>query len=87
VNKAYISEYESGIRPNLPEEMLRRISAVLLGEPAGRVSIQIADKDGRRRLLLIDADGNKYWPKVASLHWTEESGASYSIYLGDVETT
>ena len=85
VNKAYISEYESGVRSSLPEEMLRRISEVLLQEPAGRVRVEIRRVAGRSRLVLVDADQNEYVPKIASVHWTEEDGTSYSMFLGEVE--
>ena len=82
VNKAYISEYESGVRPTLPPEMLERISAVLA---AGRTSAAIKRRGGRPRLILRDADGNEFLPRVASVHWTENDGTSYSIYLGEIE--
>lgn len=38
VNKAYISEYETGIRPELPPEMMGRIEQTLLAaeSPMGR---------------------------------------------------
>jgi len=85
VNKAYISEYESGIRPNLPQEMIERLSAILLAPPAGRVRAQIAEYRGRNRLILTDSQGNVFRPKVASVHWTEDDGTSYTMYLGEVE--
>lgn len=85
VNKAYISEYESRVRSTLPEEMLRRISEVLLEEPAGRVRVEIRRVAGRPRLVLVDADRNEYIPKMASVHWTEEDGIPYSMFLGEVE--
>ena len=85
VNKAYISEYESGVRPSLPPKMLQRITAVLDAGPAGRTSPTIEQRRGRLRLVLRDPDGNEILPETASLHWTEADGTSYSMYLGDPE--
>lgn len=86
VNKAYISEYESGVRSTLPPDMLQRISAVLLAEPAGHISPSIEPKQGRLRLILRDAQGNEVLvPKLASVQWTEADGSTYTMYLGDIE--
>jgi transcriptional regulator with XRE-family HTH domain len=86
VNKAYISEYESGVRPTLPPDMMERISAILLAEPAGHISPSIEPKQGRFRLILRDAQGNEVLaPKLASVQWTEPDGSTYSMYLGEVE--
>ena len=85
VNKAYISEYESGVRPSLPPEMLQRITDVLRQEPAGRTSPSIERHGRSSRLVLRDANGNEYLPKIASVHWTEDDGTTYSIYLGEPE--
>jgi transcriptional regulator with XRE-family HTH domain len=86
VNKAYISEYESGVRPTLPTEMMDRISAALLAEPAGRISPHIESRAGRLRLILRNAQGNEVLvPKVASVQWTEADGSTYSMYLGEIE--
>ena len=85
VNKAYISEYETGIRPSLPPDMMARIVAVVNAEPAGRTSPTIRRKNGRLRLVLQDADGNEYFPDIASVHWSEDDGTSYGIYLGESE--
>ena len=85
VNKAYISEYESGVRSTLPPEMLERISVVLSSGPAGRTSPAIKRREGQLRLILRDADGNEFVPTVASAQWTESDGTTYSIYLGEIE--
>ena len=85
VNKAFISEYETGLRPSLPPEMMARIEGIVNAEPAGRTSPTIERRNGRLRLVLQDADGNEYVPDMASVHWTEEDGTSYSIYLGATE--
>src|SRR5438128_1693287 len=82
VNKAYISEYETGIRPELPEPMMQRVEEVLLSEPRGRTSPKIERRGGRSRLVLENADGNKFRPRVASVQWTEADGTTYSIFLG-----
>ena len=84
VNKAYISEYESGVRAELPPHMLERLGAALIEEPAGRTSPSIERRDERPRLVLRDAVGNEYLPKAASVQWTEDDGTTYSIYLGAV---
>jgi transcriptional regulator with XRE-family HTH domain len=85
VNKAYISEYESGVRSTLPPDMMERISAVLLAEPAGRTSASIERREGRLRLVLRDPQGHESLPKIASVQWTEHDGTTYSIYLGEAE--
>ena len=84
VNKPYISEYEAGIRPQLPPEMLKRITEVLLGEPAGRTSPRIVPDKGRFRLVLRDKDGNDYRLKSSSVQWTEDDGTTYTMFLGEV---
>ena len=84
VNKAYISEYESGIRPQLPAHMMEALEGALLKPPAGRVRAQIAQRNGRSRLVLYDANGAEVlMPDTASVHWTEADGSEYSIYLGN----
>ena len=83
VNKAYVSEYESGIRSTLPSEMLERITAVLLSDPVGRTSPALMKRGGRLRLVLRDADGNEVVPRFAAVQWTEEDGTTYSMYLGE----
>ena len=84
VNKAYISEYEAGVRPELPPHMAERLAATLLEAPAGRTKASIETRGTRPRLVLRDAEGNIYRPKVASVQWTEDDGTSYSMYLGEV---
>jgi transcriptional regulator with XRE-family HTH domain len=85
VNKAYISEYESGVRPMLPEEMLERLSRVLLAAPAGRAHLQFEDADGHQRLVVIGTDGTAIRPRLATVHWTEEDGTSFTMFVGDVD--
>ncbi|MGD0205131.1 MAG: helix-turn-helix transcriptional regulator [Dehalococcoidia bacterium] len=86
VNKAYISEYESGVRSTLPPDMIQRISAILLADPAGHISPSIEDRGGRLRLILRDAQGNEVLvPNLASVRWTEADGSTYSMYLGEIE--
>jgi transcriptional regulator with XRE-family HTH domain len=84
VNKAYISEYESGVRSTLPLQMMESIATVLLADPAGRTSPSIDRKRGRLRLILTDAHGQEFLPEIASVQWTED-GTTYSIYLGQAE--
>lgn len=83
VNKAYLSEFESGIRPSLPAPMADALERALLDPPAGRTRPEIIRKDGRQRLRLTDSDGNQFWPDVASVQWTESDGTTYSIFLGE----
>ena len=86
VNKAYISEYESGVRPTLPPDMMERLTTRLIAEPAGRTSPHIESRGGRLRLILCDAKGNEVLvPKLASVQWTEADGSTYSMYLGQIE--
>ncbi len=85
VNKAYISEYESGTRPSLPPDMMARLEDTLAAQPAGHASPSIKRVGSRSRLVLHDSDGNEYRPKVASVHWVEDDGTEYSIYLGEPE--
>ncbi len=86
VNKAYISEYESGVRPTLPSKMLQRMRDALLAAPAGRTSPSIERRAGRLRLVLRDTNGNEVVvPKLASVQWTEGDGTTYTMYLGESE--
>ena len=83
VNKAYISEYESGVRLQLPAQMMEALESTLLNPPAGRVTARIEPRDGRNRLVLFDANNVEVLvPDEASVHWTEGDGTEYSIYLG-----
>lgn len=85
VNKAYISEYESGVRASLPGDMLQRMSDALV-QPVGRTSPSIESRAGRLRLVLRDPNGNEVLiPKLASVQWTEADGTAYTMYLGDPE--
>ena len=85
VNKAYISEYESGVRPTLPPDMLHRIDITLV-DPAGRASPSIEPREGRLRLVPYDAHGNELdTPTIASVHWTQADGTPYAMFLGDPE--
>lgn len=84
VNKAYISEYESGVRAALPERMQASLEAALLEPaPAGFTRPSIVTQAGKSRLKLIDPEGNVYYPDNASVQWTEADGAVYSIFLGE----
>ncbi len=83
VNKAYISEYESGVRENLPDKMRRSLEEMLLADPAGKAGARIALIDGRQRLILRDKDDNEFTPSTASVQW-EEGDTTYTMYLGEV---
>lgn len=84
VNKAYISEYETGVRDSLPPAMAEQLRTALLTEPAGRTNPSIERHGGRLRLVLRDQNGVPYVPPVASVQWTEEGGGTYTMFLGDV---
>src|SRR5688572_7003360 len=72
VNKAYISEYESGIRRDLPAPMLQALEDTLFERaPAGFTRPSLITRGGRTRLKLTDPDGDEYFPAVASVQWTE----------------
>ncbi len=87
VNKAYISEYESGVRAQLPARMMEALENALLNPPAGRARAEIKVRGGRSRLILYDANNVEILvPDTASVHWTESDGTEYSIYLGAADT-
>jgi len=86
VNRPYISEYEAGIRPVLPERMLAAITAALLADPAGRAGPELVrDDEGRLRLKLHTASGEEFFPDDASVQWTESDGSTYSFFVGRVD--
>ncbi len=85
VNKAYISEYETGVRPQLPSEMLERIELKLLAAatPAGHTRPSIDYSGPHPRLVLMDQQGNRHKPRIATVQWTEVDGTSYSLFVGE----
>lgn len=85
VNKAYISEYETGIRPDLPPEMLERIEHQLLAAEtaAGHTHPTIEYSGPHPRLVLTNRRGERSTPLIASVRWTEDDGTSYSLFVGD----
>jgi transcriptional regulator with XRE-family HTH domain len=85
VNKAYISEYESGVRLNLPTKMLGRIEAVLFTGP-DHWTPRIKENNGRPELVLEDQKGKKYVPPIASVQWTDKDGNTHSIFLGAIDS-
>lgn len=86
VTRPYISEYEAGIRPNLPPHMLLALTKTLLQPPAGRTTAALVrDASGHLRLQLTTPSGDVVLPENASVQWTEADGTSYSMFVGRVD--
>lgn len=85
VNKAYLSEFETGQR-SLPADALQRLNDLLTREPAGRATPKfVRDSDDRLRLIFVDPKTGKESsrPRTAHLKWTEDDGTTYTMYLGE----
>ncbi len=84
INKAYLSEFETGQR-SLPPEQLELLKRLLDPEAAGRASPRIIVDKGHYRLVFVDpATGEETdRPPIAHIKWTDESGISYSMYVGE----
>ena len=83
INKAYLSEAENGKRTLAPEA-LSHLENLLENGIAGRVVPCIEVIDGVNRLVLRDPEGKPLdTPPIAHIRWTDASGSSYSIFLGE----
>jgi len=84
VNKAYLSEFESGKR-KLPDDVLAQLVAVLESPIAGRARPKfVYDGSGHSRLVFIDENGQETdRPAIAHLTWTEVDGTSYTMFVGE----
>lgn len=81
VNRAYLSEFETGSRPSLPEAMMERLVSAALG-PDDRFEMRIIRLGGRWR-LVVEHDDQVEVPERALLRWTGPDGRKESLYLGD----
>ena len=86
INKAYLSEFEHGQRTLAEEEadLLRRL---LIDETAGHAAPRIVVDKDHHRLIFIDpvTEKEKSRPPVAHIRWTDESGTTYTMYVGEPE--
>ena len=84
INKAYLSEFETGQR-YLPPEQLESLKSLLDPEAAGRASPLIIVEEGHYRLIFVDPVTREETdrPPIAHIKWTDESGSSYSMYVGE----
>lgn len=83
VNKAYLSEFESGKR-RLSEEALARIDAALRPPASGSARPVLFNDRGHNRLRFLDAAGNETnRPTLAYLKWVEADGTAYTMFVGD----
>lgn len=85
VNKAYLSEFESGKR-KLPADVVEQLAAALESqERAGTARPQLVEEGGRHRLVFVDQRGKEIIrPKVAHIRWAEADGTTYSMFVGDL---
>jgi transcriptional regulator with XRE-family HTH domain len=82
VNKAYLSEFENGLRP-LSHDDLHRVSSFLKQPISGRGTPQIQEVDGHTRLVFLDAQHEiSDIPFTASIEWAEEDGVTWRMYIG-----
>ncbi len=84
INKAYLSEFENGKRI-LPDEVLTRLRDLLHQREAGRAAPRLREIDGHWRLELLDPDTGAVLdtPSIAHVRWTDASGSSYKMYVGE----
>jgi transcriptional regulator with XRE-family HTH domain len=85
VNKAYLSEFESGKR-KLPDEIVEQLATVLESQVrAGTARARLVEERGRHRLVFVDEHEKEIIrPKVAHIRWTEADGTTYSMFVGDL---
>jgi len=84
INKAYLSEFENGQR-TLPPDKLELLKRLLIQQPAGRAAPRIiADKNHHRLIFVDPATGEELSrPPIAHIKWTDESGSTYTMYVGE----
>ncbi len=84
INKAYLSEFENGKRV-LPAEQVEALGRALQQGPIGRAAPELRDIAGHWRLVFRDPDTGDELdrPPIAHISWTDASGMSYSMYVGD----
>ena len=83
INKAYLSEFENGLR-TLPDESLSALEALLdRGGPAGTARPQLRIDGDHYRLVFVDAQGHEMLrPDDAFIEWTESDGSTYRMFVG-----
>ena len=83
VNKAYLSEFESGKR-RLRDDVLAHLATVLETAVTGRARPQFVNDGGHSRLIFVDEhDQETNRPAIAHLKWTEADGTSYTMFVGE----
>ena len=84
INKAYLSEFENGLR-TLPEGEAERLAGLLeQGKPAGQARARLVEIEGATRLEFVDEQGNLIIrPRLAIVEWTEEDGSTYRMFVGE----
>ena len=83
INKAYLSEFENGLR-TLPDESLSALEALLdRGGPVGTARPKLVRDKDHNRLVFVDEDGNTLVePDDAFIEWTESDGSTYRMFVG-----
>ena len=86
INKAYLSEFEHGHR-TLAQEQVDLLRRLLNDETAGHATPRLIVENNHHRLIFIDPDTEKVKsrPPVAHIRWTDESGTTYTMYVGEPE--
>ena len=83
INKAYLSEFENGLRV-LADDLLVKLKQALTQEAAGKATPSLVSEGGHSRLVFINPETKEvYRPRVAHLKWTEDDGTTYTMYLGE----
>ena len=83
INKAYLSEFENGLR-TLPADRLAELTRLLTEGPAGTASPEFVFDKGYRQLRFVDAEGKEVLrPQRAFLTWTESDGTTYRMFIGE----
>ena len=84
INKAYLSEFETGQR-TLPPEQVDLLERLLMQESAGHATPEIVVDNNHYRLRFIDPVTGKERsrPRTAHIKWTEDDGSTYTMYVGE----
>lgn len=84
INKAYLSEFETGQR-TLPPEQVDLLELLLMQESAGHATPEIVVDKNHYRLRFIDPATGKERsrPRTAHIKWTEDDGSTYTMYVGE----
>ncbi len=84
INKAYLSEFETGQR-TLPPELVDLLWRLLIQELAGRATPEIILDKKHYRLRFVDpvTGEERSRPRSAHIKWTEDDGSTYTMYVGE----